>query len=86
MWKTILYRLFLREQYEQDDSDEHRLFEKTQILLYKATTLKQLQVATKLIRNYEELMRSRDCPLFMVEKHHELTKLWDIKFKIWKRG
>ena len=86
MWKIILCRIGA-VMYCNDDNDEAlRLFEKTRIILYKATTLSHLYAAKRLIHKYEVLMQTNNCPMTMVQQHSELLKLWDIRYKIWKRG
>lgn len=86
MWKYIIRQLQGNYNHQSDDSEEQKLFEKTQIVIYQSGTLKQLQLALTLIRKYETLMEVHQYPLYMVERHHELTKMWGIRFKLWKRG
>lgn len=86
MWKIILCRLGLQEQCEPEYPDALRLFEKTKLVLYRTNSLAHLNAAKKLIREYEALMQKHNYPLPLVTQHHELLKLWDIRFKRWKRG
>ena len=86
MWKFILCQLRINNWCQPDESVEQKLFEKTQIILFQAVTLKHVQMASVLIRQDEKVMNEQQYPLFMVERHHELIKLWNKRFKRWKRG
>lgn len=86
MWKTLLCKLHLYSWCESSSTEEQRLFDKIQIILYRTDTLKQLQLASGLIRQYEQLMVQEQYPLYMVERRQELIKLWGTRFKLWKRG
>lgn len=86
MWKYILSQLQDYRTHSSDESEEQKLFEKTQLVVYQARTLKQLQLARILIRKYETVMNIHQYPMYMVERHHELTNMWNTRFKLWKRG
>ena len=86
MWNIILCQLGVSMYCTTDDEEATRLFEKTRIILHRATTLSQLHAAKKLIRQYEVLMQKNNCPLTMVQQLDKLLKLWNLRYKIWKRG
>lgn len=86
MWKIILCRLGNMAYCDNENEEMQRLFEKTRIVLYRSSTLSHLYAAKKLIKNYEDLMHKQKNTLVAVENYNELVKLWNIRYKIWKRG
>lgn len=84
----MLYNLLCRigfEQYCVTDDDLLLLEEKIRILLHRPTTLEHLRVSKRLIGKYEKIMYS-STPLVRLECYNSLVKLWEYKFKLWKRG
>ena len=67
-----------------DDEDMVRIEEKILILLSRPTTLEHLRTSKRLIEQYEKLMYINH-PLTNIERHNSLVKLWERKFKLWKR-
>lgn len=86
MWKIILRQLGVLEMSEPQYDEAVRLFEKTRIVLNRSTTLRHLQITKKLLRECENMLRIHQSPLVLVEQYHELLRLWELRFKIWKRG
>lgn len=85
MWKIILCQLgFCNDLVTEDSSDV--LYEKTRLLLYRANSLTHFNIVKEMLKQYETDMRSKGCPLYMVEKYNELVILWNQRFKLWKRG
>jgi hypothetical protein len=86
MWKTLLCTIGVQK-YCVIEHDEHvRMIEKIKIVLYRANTLEQLQLAKKLLKKYEKILQNAEYPLTMVAEYSKLLKLWEHKFKLWKRG
>lgn len=86
MWKIILRRLGVLQVNSLYDEDIIRLLEKTRIVLNRSTTLTHLRVSKKLLRECETMLQLHQYPLEFVEQYDELLRLWELRFKIWKRG
>jgi hypothetical protein len=84
MWYVFLCK-FGVSRYCVDDGDLLRLEEKIRILLSRPTTLEHLRVSKRLIEQYEKMMYINH-PLTNIEQYTSLVKLWQRKFKLWKRG
>jgi len=83
MWRIFLCRMGIHK-YCLDDEDMVRLEEKIRILLYRPTTLYHLRTSKRLIEQYEKMMYINH-PLTNIERYNSLVKLWQHKFKLWKR-
>lgn len=86
MWKTLLCTIGVEQYCATDTEESVRMVEKIKIVLYRANTLEQLQLAKKLLKDYEEMIHKYQYPLTMVAEYDKLVKLWEHKFKLWKRG
>ncbi len=83
MWHIFLCK-FGMSNYCVDDEDMVRIEEKIRILLSRPTTLEHLRASKRLIEQYEKLMYINH-PLTNIERYNSLVKLWQRKFKLWKR-
>lgn len=86
MWKIILRQLGVLQMNTTHDEEIIRLLEKTRIVLNRSTTLTHLQVSKKLLRECEQMIQLHQHPLEFVEQYNELLRLWELRFKLWKRG
>ena len=86
MWKIILHRLGVLPMSEPHDEDIIRLLEKTRIVLNRSTTLTHLKISKKLLRECETALQLRQYPLDLLQQYNELLHLWELRFKLWKRG
>jgi hypothetical protein len=84
MWYVFLCKLGV-SRFCVDDDEMVRLEEKIRILLYRPTTLEHLRVSKQLIEQYEKIMYVNH-PLTNIDRYTSLVKLWQRKFKLWKRG
>lgn len=89
MFKIIIHHL--RRWFKKKDSVEEiyiesidRLYSKGLVLLHRASSLSQLQVARMVIKQHEvEVIRNNSLP-WMVDQQTKLNKLWIQKYKLWK--
>ncbi len=86
MLKSLLCRIGFFQFCEIEDESADRLVEKIKIVLYKANTVEHFYVSKRLIKQYEVLTHNKQYPLTMVSQCVILNKLWERKFKLWKRG
>jgi hypothetical protein len=84
MWWIFLCKLGIYD-YCVDDDNMVRIEEKIRILLSRPTTLEHLRASKRLIEQYEVLMYTNHL-LTNIERYNSLVKLWEHKFKLWKRG
>lgn len=87
MFKNFLCQLkilFARVEDDKQSEEAQVLYDKIEILLYRPTRFIHLQVAKKLIMDYEKMMKQHHYPDYMVDNYTKLINLWNNRYKVYK--